>query len=99
MREGGLAVGGQVLDDDKRNAGIHRHVFKESLEGLKTACRGAKGRDWKVGLGGFLRVFSVGHAGSFRRWHYDVKRSISKNCTIAIIQTEQQLRLTHIFQW
>lgn len=41
-------IRGQVLDDDKRETGVFRHVLKESFEGLETARGSSKCRDWEV---------------------------------------------------
>jgi hypothetical protein len=34
-------IGGKVLDDGKRDAGVGRHMLEEFFEGLKAARRGA----------------------------------------------------------
>ena len=48
LRQGACMIGGKVLDDDKRDTGIGRHVFEEFFKRLQTACGSAQCRDQEL---------------------------------------------------
>ena len=59
LRQGARMIGGKVLDDDKSDTGIGRHVIEEMFEGFKAAGRSTQRGDQEVIRFRVLRAIAI----------------------------------------